>query len=89
MKYNILSVKEALEVLYCLGYEEISVSDFLTLFCRKYKQDEDKQERRVRQMLNLLAHKENIEIIDDNIRLDKLSLSKGLRCRLNDMEVFI
>jgi len=56
---------------------------------RKYNQEPEKQERRVRQMLHMLERKENIEIIEDNIQLDNLSLSKGLRCRLNDMEVYI
>ena len=88
MKYNIMSVKEALEVLYCQGYKEISKTDFIRLFTDKFKL-EDEETSKIWRMIKQLEKHDKITIKDDKIKLDKISISKGLRARLNDMEVYI
>lgn len=82
MKYDLLSVKTALEVLYAQGYTSIRTEYFLYLFCERYNVDMERENRRIRGMLNLLARKGKIRIEDERIMMENM-LSSNLRLIIN------
>ena len=84
MKYDLLSVKTALEVLYAQGYTEIRTHYFLYLFCEKYGVDMERENRRIRGMLDLLGRKGKIRLENDgeSIVLENM-LTSNLRLIIN------
>lgn len=77
-----MSVKTALEVLYSQGYTSISIHYFLYLFCEKYGVDMERENRRIRGMLDLLHRKDKIRIVDENIEMENM-LTSNLRLVIN------
>lgn len=77
-----MSVKTALEVLYAQGYTSISIHYFLYLFCEKYGVDMERENRRIRGMLDLLHRKDKIRIVDENIEMENM-LTSNLRLVIN------
>lgn len=83
MDYNLISVKEALEVFYCLGYDEIDINYFIQVFSKKYQKEAEKEQRRVRLMLRTLENKKMIQIAEnDVILLNNITFSICLRLSL-------
>ena len=80
-KFDLLSVKTALEVLYSQGYTELPVTDFIMVFSERYDLSED-DEGRVRGMLRVLERNNVIELVDGRIRMWNL-LSSNLRLIIN------
>ena len=80
-KFDLLSVKTALEVLYSQGYTELPVTDFIRVFSEKYDLSED-DEGRVHGMLRVLERNNIIELVEGRIRMWNL-LSSNLRLILN------
>ena len=80
-KFDLLSVKTALEVLYSQGYTELPVTDFIQLFGEKYDLSEN-DEKKVRSMLSVLQRNNVIELEDGRIRMWNL-LSSKLRLIIN------
>lgn len=84
MKYDLLSVKTALEVLYSQGFTEIRLEYFLFLFCEKYGVDMERENRRIRGMLNLLDKKGKIRLEnDDEMIMMENMLTSNLRLVIN------
>lgn len=81
-KFDLLSVKTALEVLYAQGYTELPVIDFIRVFSEKYDLSEDDDEKKVRSMLRVLKRNNVIELEEDRIRMWNL-LSSNLRLIIN------
>lgn len=81
MKYDLLSVKTALEVLYSQGYTELPMTDFIRVFSEKYDLS-DGDEGRVRGMLRVLERNNVIEVVEGRIRMWNL-LSSNLRVIIN------
>lgn len=80
-KFDLLSVKTALEVLYAQGYTELPLPDFIQLFGEKYDLSEN-DEGRVRGMLRVLERNNVIEVDEGKIRMWNL-LSSNLRLIIN------
>lgn len=80
-KFDLLSVKTALEVLYSQGYTELPVPDFIRVFSEKYDLS-DGDEGRVRGMLRVLERNNVIELVEGRIRMWNL-LSSNLRLIIN------
>ncbi len=83
MKYDLLSVKTALEVLYAQGYTRISIHYFLYLFCEKYGVDMERENRRIRSMLDLLHRKDKISITDEDEIVMWNMLTTNIRLVIN------
>ena len=83
MKYDLLSVKTALEVLYAQGYTTISIHYFLYLFCEKYNVHMERENRRIRGMLDLLSRKGKISITDEDEIVMWNLLTSNLRLIIN------
>lgn len=81
-KFDLLSVKTALEVLYAQGYTEIPVPDFIRVFSEKYDLSEDDDDKKVRSMLRVLERNNVIELVEGRIRMWNL-LSSNLRLIIN------
>ena len=81
-KFDLLSVKTALEVLYSQGYTELPVTDFIMVFSEKYDLSENGDEKKVRSMLSVLKRNKVIEVDEGNIRMWNL-LSSNLRLIIN------
>lgn len=81
VKFDLLSVKTALEVLYSQGYMELPLPDFIRVFSEKYDLSEE-DEGRVRGMLNVLERNNVIELEDGRIRMWNM-LSSKLRLIIN------
>lgn len=82
MRYDLLSVKTALEVLYSQGYTSISIHYFLYLFCEKYNVDMERENRRIRGMLDLLSRKGKISIDGEEIVMWNM-LTTNIRLVIN------
>ena len=82
MKYDLLSVKTALEVLYSQGYKEIALQDFLILFCEKYDLSLDIEKRKILSMLRVLERNGKITMQNSNVRMWNM-LSSNLRLIIN------
>lgn len=80
-KFDLLSVKTALEVLYAQGYTELPLPDFIMVFSEKYDLSEN-DEGRVRSMLRVLQRNNVIELGGERIRMWNL-LSSKLRLIIN------
>ena len=80
-KFDLLSVKTALEVLYSQGYTELPMTDFIRVFSEKYDLS-DGDEGRVRGMLRVLERNNVIEVVEGRIRMWNL-LSSNLRVIIN------
>jgi hypothetical protein len=80
-KFDLLSVKTALEVLYAQGYTELPLPDFIRVFSEKYDLSED-DEGRVHGMLRVLERNNVIKVVDGRIRMWNL-LSSNLRLIIN------
>ena len=80
-KFDLLSVKTALEVLYAQGYTELPVTDFIRVFSEKYDLSDD-DEGRVHGMLRVLERNNVIELVEGRIRMWNL-LSSNLRLIIN------
>lgn len=81
MNYGLMSVKEACETLYAVGYTEIMLDDFVDLFCKKFELDRDVEYSRISNMLRVLEKQQIIEMLDDVILLWNM-LSSNLRIRI-------
>lgn len=81
-KFDLLSVKTALEVLYSQGYTELPLPEFIRVFSEKYDLSEDDDEKKVRSMLSVLKRNNVIELEEDRIRMWNL-LSSNLRLIIN------
>ena len=81
-RFDLLSVKTALEVLYAQGYTELRVNDFIQVFSEKYDLSEDGDEGRVKGMLRVLEQNNVIELENGMIRMWNL-LSSNLRLIIN------
>lgn len=77
-----MSVKTALEVLYAQGYTRISIHYFLYLFCEKYNVDMERENRRIRGMLDLLSRKGKINIDGEEIVMWNM-LTTNIRLVIN------
>ena len=80
-RFDLLSVKTALEVLYAQGYTELPLPDFIRVFSEKYDLSED-DAGRVRSMLTVLQRNNVIELEDGMIQMWNM-LSSNLRLIIN------
>lgn len=80
-RFDLLSVKTALEVLYSQGYTELPLPYFIMVFSEKYDLS-DGDEGRVRGMLRVLERNNVIKVVDGRIRMWNL-LSSNLRLIIN------
>ena len=80
-RFDLLSVKTALEVLYAQGYTELPLPDFIRVFSEKYDLSED-DDGRVRSMLTVLQRNNVIELEDGMIQMWNM-LSSNLRLIIN------
>ena len=78
-----MSVKTALEVLYSQGYTSISISYFLYLFCEKYNVDMERENRRIRGMLEVLRKNGKIRITDEDEIVMWNMLTTNIRLVIN------
>lgn len=73
--YTYTEVKEAIETLYILGYEEMPIMEFIELFCQSERLDKQytpgEEERRIRLILDQLRKRGKLEIKKDQIRFKK------------------
>lgn len=70
MNYGLEQLIEALETLYSVGVEEIEIGEFITIFCREYDRETEKERARIKRMLRVVAKsKETIEVKDGMITL--------------------
>ena len=69
MNYGLEQLVEALEALYAVGIEEIEIERFITIFCKQYQREEEKERARLKRMLRVVAkaRKEQIRVKDGKI----------------------
>ena len=69
MNYGLEQLVEALEALYAVGIEEIEIERFITIFCKQYQREEEKERARLKRMLRVVAkaRKEQIRAKDGKI----------------------
>lgn len=80
--YDLLSVKTALETLYAQGYKEISLQEFLILFCEKYDLSLDDEKRKILSMLRVLERNNVVTMKNKELRMWNM-LSSNLRLIIN------
>ena len=69
MNYGLEQLVEALEALYAVGIEEIEIEQFISIFCKQYQREEEKERARLKRMLRIVAkaRKEQIRVKDGKI----------------------
>lgn len=81
-RYDLLSVKTALEVLYACGYVEVCVDDFISIFCERYDLSQSDEESRIMGMLRVLDKNGKIQLGNEKIRMWNM-LSTNIRLIIN------
>lgn len=74
-RYDLLAVLRAVEACYAVCLNPCPVTVFIDYFCKKYDLDRVAEERRITNMLKILARRGKFEIKDNKIHMNNMLTS--------------
>ncbi len=83
MKYTFKSILQSLESYYGTGYTSIGIDSFIDSFCEHHNLQREREERRIKGILDVLVKQGRIERTEDEIKLWNM-FSSNLRLVIND-----
>ena len=79
MKYNILTILNALEACYATDNNPITITRFTQLFCEKYHLNPETEQRNIKHIIKLIAKQKNEITIEEN---DTITMHNMLRSKI-------